>query len=247
MLRGRRSEPTPSPPDGKALASTGPAQTSFPVGDFAVSLWDLASGNLVRRLPVPLGARVTSLAFSPDGKTLATAGLNRAGVNTPIILWDVTTGKELSRFTEPKGETPVVMSDCRLTFSDGGKTLVWVYWTWGLTGPNPAQVSEWDPTTGRKRRPSRELPFGLDFRAFSPDGKAAAFADKSHVVRVLDLATGEETHRFAGHKGQVLYAAFSSDGKTLATGGLDATLLLWDLTSPARDRAGGASRPAPRR
>src|SRR5262249_43062306 len=50
------------------------------------------------------------------------------------------------------------------------------------------------------------------------------------VVRLWEVATGRELHCLQGHRGRVISLSFSVDGKRLASGGLDTSILIWDLT-----------------
>jgi WD40 repeat protein len=65
--------------------------------------------------------------------------------------------------------------------------------------------------------------------AFLGDGKAVAVGDSLGVVRVFDLGAKEPKHTFTGHRGPVLCLALAHDGKQLASGGSDATILVWKL------------------
>ncbi len=65
------------------------------------------------------------------------------------------------------------------------------------------------------------------------------------MVRLLDVYTGKELHRFAGHRAAVTAAAFSSDGSRLATGSKDTTALLWDIPGAVRRGNPGVDRPEP--
>src|SRR5262249_22463974 len=73
---------------------------------------------------------------------------------------------------------------------------------------------------------------------FSPDDRLLAvaaydFNAKATHVRVYEVASSTVRHDFAGHSGQVAALAFSADGKRVATGASDTTVLLWDLTGAA--------------
>jgi hypothetical protein len=98
----------------------------------------------------------------------------------------------------------------------------------------------WETATGGERlrihldgRPSRQI-------IFSPNGRLLASAEAgSGVIRVWDAWTGKAVGHFAGHRGWVLALSFAADGKTLASGGNDGTVLIWDvtrLTPPAPSR-----------
>ncbi len=67
--------------------------------------------------------------------------------------------------------------------------------------------------------------------AYAPDGKTIASGGNDRLVRLWDVATGDEIRRFAGHGSNVDTVAFTADGKTLASGSVDNTIRLWDVAS----------------
>jgi WD40 repeat protein/serine/threonine protein kinase len=156
---------------------------------------------------------VSSVAYSPDGKRLASAA---AGSDRTVKVWDAQTGQVLLSF---KGSTGQVWS---VAFSPDGKRLASAAEGAGNT------VKVWDAQTGEEllsfKGKSRSV-------AFSPDGKRLASASSDNTMKVWDTQTGQELLTCKGHTAFVESVAFSPDGKRLASGAWDNTVKVWDAQS----------------
>jgi WD40 repeat protein len=198
-------------PDGKALAES----FAFVESPGVIRFHDLPTGK-VRFVCSGHTDAVNTIAFSPDGKMLASGDCVGA-----IRLWDTATGKELATFNhEPRRAWS-------LAFSPDGKTLA---------SSSPSRVLLWEVLTGKRRAVIETGGQEVNsvgqhagcWVVFSPDGRTLACAAEGGAVWLWDARTCKQRLVLHGHEGAVLCVAFAPGGRTVATAGLDQTVRLWD-------------------
>jgi WD40 repeat protein len=157
-------------------------------------------------------AEVAAVAFSPDGKQLATASLDRT-----VRQWDAGTGKLVRSLT---GHQDLVLS---VSYRSDAKQIA--------SGSSDKTARIWDPATGKELFGLKH-PNLVDAVAFNPTGDQLATAGHDGVVRFWDTAKGTQIREIKAHTTPNLTAiyclAWSKDGKQIATGGLDQSIKLWD-------------------
>ncbi len=238
-------------PDGKTLATS---------GQYALDLWDVASGEHTAALSGH-GRFVGAVAFSPDGQTLASADGGR------LFLWDVMSGAQKGAITGhlPNGRSLAFAPDGTTLASTGSRHLVYL---WDITDGRHkttligARVDDWissiafspDGTTlagGSGWRiwlwdieknylktvikgftGSGASGGGIATVAFSPDGRFLA-SGSGHGDRKVQVWYGGRTHKvtLTGHREGITSIAFNRDSRTLASGSQDHTVRLWDIVS----------------
>jgi WD40 repeat protein/serine/threonine protein kinase len=225
-------------PDGLTLATASLDQT--------IKLWEFATR---RELETRKGHEngILTVTFSPDGKRLASGGLDKT-----VRIWNLRrqpVQPAVSRLTWARPlmwspDSQLLAGDCRdqtakiwdaatleirgdlpngsgvLTFSDDGKTVV--------TKSSDGTVKYCD-LLGQVLRVGPKAPFGKwAALAISPDKRRAAIADKTPIVQLWDIASGK-IDSLTGQTRAAAAVAFSSDGRTLISGGSDGLIDIWDV------------------
>ena len=169
---------------------------------------DLPEGAIAR---LSQGDSVFTVAFSPDGKTLASGGDDNA-----IILWDLPAHRKRKIFTE---HSDSVMS---IAFSPDGPLLA----SASLDG----FVRLWDVSKQQRHTTFAHTQTGwVKSVAFSPDGKilASGGGDQQGSIMLWDVSKNRRIRAIPGHSGIVESIAFSPDGQKLASTSRDKTAKLW--------------------
>jgi WD40 repeat protein len=241
-------------PDGGTLAVAGDG----------VQLWRTATGQRIGTALPASGASggYVAVAFSPDGLTLATIG-----VDGMARLWNVTTQQEIGApltVGAPGTSTGTVAftpdGKMLVTVGAGGRTQLWSVATHEplgkpmaagatatvlafsadgttlATGGGDGTIRLWDTATQQEiGAPMTADTQPVYAAAFSPDGTTLATASGDGTIRLRDTATQQEIGAPMTADTQPVYAAaFSPDGATLATASGDGTIRTWDVALPAK-------------
>jgi Tol biopolymer transport system component len=200
-------------PDGKLLASLGQS----------LRLWDTATGREVRRIDARKG--ISSLAFSPDGRYLA------YGTANSITLFDLAAAKQVRQFTAPSRTW-----FANLALTPDGKILCGINGNWDYT------TYLWDVATGQPLRPLGKREGDMEGSdgmrgsiVFAPDGRSVALTGGDHAIRIQEFITRRERYRLQSPDKRPSKLAYSPNGRILAQGSEDITVLLWDVAGLPKD------------
>ena len=204
-------------PDGKILAGTG-ISTVERTRAGVIKFYEVETGQLINTLTATQrttwnepSKRVSSLAFSPDGRLLASGSAD----DGTIKLWDIETGQNIATFIE-KPEPNSSMS-CVVFSPDGTKLAV----------GSAAGIKLLEVPTGKCIYTQQHIDVGeLEFPsqifsiAFSPDGRKLASTSWGGI-KLWDVETGQNLTTLRGHIRMVTSIAFSPDGLTFASNSVD--------------------------
>jgi hypothetical protein len=227
--------------DGQRAVST--------AADGTLRVWETADGKELQKIK-PADGPITLALFTRDGKLM---GARNA--DPTLKTWDLKTGEEVSRLQIAggvrvfgvigEGKTlAVACSDGLLRFYDlasgkllrqspeGAGTVMTFRTMWDgkliMTRSTDGKVRLWEGASAKK---VTELTVGgtsLLSATLLPDGRTLAIGQPGGV-KLWDLATDKERGQIKGHDGDVVRLTTSADGKLLATGSTDTTILLWEL------------------
>jgi hypothetical protein len=198
----------------------------------ALCLWDVATDKETFRLQEQPFVPFAPLAFSPDSAQLAFYGNDGT-----IRLWEIATKKELRRWNSGQQRSKV------LCFSPDGKFIA-NNTSNAANGIVSGGICIWDCATGKELLRFGGMPregcivFSASARTIMVSGyqmrkNAGGETEFVGEIHVLEVLSGQEIRRIDNPQIKVESLSLSPDGRTLASGGSDSTILLWDLTGQA--------------
>ena len=210
-------------PDGKTLASLS--------SDESIRLWDVASGEnrqtltgykVTRRNRTKIhsglfDSEVDSVAFSPNGKTLASGGMD-----SNIRLWNIGSGKLKKTLSGHFG-----FIKC-LAFSPDGQTLA--------SGSDDKAILLWNTETGKHVAFLAERMDTITCISFSQDGSMMVGGSTDGIIHLWDVVTVNPKMTFTGHVDEISNVVFSPDGSTILSVSWDSTVRLWDVNTGEQKR-----------
>jgi WD40 repeat protein len=185
----------------------------------AIHLWHAANGRLASKLEEHRTG-ITALSFSTDSQTLASAG----GTDGYVYLWSMAD-------LEPILLIPEATDQCTtetVEFIPNTDIVVGGGIDWMSTGGTDGAICLWDI---RNRCEIGSFFMGTIQVAVRPDGQQLAAASLTNCVCLWDLQDRSLLHELSGHEELVTCLAYSRDGGTLASGGEDGTVRLWEPES----------------
>ncbi len=205
-------------PDGSTIAASGYHEITF---------WKTADGALVSRL-TGLAERIYDIAYSPDGKWMATAS-GDPGIFGVVKLWrpEPTGCKPVRDLVETQD---VVFS---VAFSPDNKKIA--------TAGADRTIRIFEVETGKLLSQIEDHADWIFAVAFSPDGKRLASASRDKTAKVFDVEKKESLVTFPAHAQPIYTVSFTPDGKGVATGGEDNRIRSWNPDNdgkPIREMAG---------
>jgi RNA polymerase sigma factor (sigma-70 family) len=245
-------------PDGRSLAlAMGMGRPPEKPGSTEMRLYAGPAWKECRRWQSHGGDDVgwCSVAFSPDGKTIATGG-----ADGKVRRWDAVTGKEAGPVIDPcqrcSQNVAYLDADTLATFGFQNTVKFWdaatgkprrafagselqvravAYAPDGrhvAVGGGDAPVRVWDAVGGEPVASLRDGPSDVTCLEFSPDGKRAVSGDGGGRARLWDWAKGDAPVKsFSDDKSPLLALAFSPDGRRFATGDEAGTVRVWEVAS----------------
>ncbi len=181
----------------------------------SLRFWDAEGKPLGKPMKGHVG-HIQSLAFSPDGKTIVSAGKD----DISLRLWNVESGSAVGEILKGHKKPPRGVA-----FSPDGKMIV--------SASLDQTLRRWDAATGQAiGEPLAGHSDGVASVAFSPDGKLIVSGSYDNSLRLWNALTGQAMGEpLTGHEDVVGSVAFSPDGRLVVSGSADATLRLWDVAT----------------
>jgi eukaryotic-like serine/threonine-protein kinase len=240
-------------PGGKMLAwstedSIDPVRTGG-----VIKLWDLLKGR--ERHSLPCNGATESIAFSPDGRTMASTGDDFSSTGKEVTLWEVETGQKQATLAGQNRALAVAFSPDGMTLATSGRNKTVMLWDlatrharkfghagaiWSLafspdgkalaSGSADGSVNVWDTAAQPEQQTLVEGSIGRCVE-FSPDGKTIAFGTMDGSIRLWDAVTLHPRATLKGHTGAITRLVFSPDNKTLFSAAYHEKIKLWDLAT----------------
>jgi len=215
----------------QAVSPDGKWMVGINYNDRKARLIDLVGTKSDKELITLPQAYSNNLTFSPDGKRVAIGSSDRS-----ITVFDVPSGEQIKKVAGEANPNGYYYGSPTVYFSNDSRGL--------LTFDQNGEGKLLEVLTGSARLVMpRDQPGGYSSPnaiVWSRDNRLVARSSYDGTVTVMDAMTGKELMRRQTGQGAVSGLAFSKDGRKLATGGANTTVMVWDVPAPSRPTLGGS-------